>query len=200
MTKSSSIQTPNSKYLAEYEELLSKEYYDQLVQYRTTGRPNWGNGGGPHMQPVIDLIHSYRRPDNLRTVIDYGCGHGLLLRSIVSKGVIHKNNARFYDPGIEEYAEVPTEKYDLLVSTDVLEHIEPELLENVLKHMHELTRRIAYLNIHTGPANAILPDGRNAHLIQKPATWWREQLEAADFRIVRGPEGNPLRATFICEP
>ena len=26
--------------------------------------------------------------------------------------------------------------------------------------------------MHTGPAKRILPNGRNAHLIQQPAAWW----------------------------
>jgi hypothetical protein len=32
--------------------------------------------------------------------------------------------------------------------------------------------------IATPPAEKILPDGRNAHLIQEPITWWMPKLEA----------------------
>jgi hypothetical protein len=40
--------------------------------------------------------------------------------------------------------------------------------------------------VHTGPAKKILPDGRNAHLIQQPPSWWlpkfMERFELVQFR------------------
>lgn len=45
--------------------------------------------------------------------------------------------------------------------TGVLEHIEPECLEQVLDHLQRLTRKIALLNIVTRPANKVLADGHN---------------------------------------
>jgi cyclopropane fatty-acyl-phospholipid synthase-like methyltransferase len=100
-----------------------------------------------------------------------------------------------YDPGIPDRAALP-EPADFVVSTDVLEHVEPEKLDGVLKHIRELTKRQAYLNIHTGPANAKLPDGRNAHLIQQPAEWWHRKLYTV-FTHVDLLQGG-LRPTFVC--
>ena len=54
----------------------------------------------------------------------------------------------------------------------MLEHIEPELLDNVLDDLQRVTMGRGFFTVHTGPAVKILPDGRNAHLIQKPASWW----------------------------
>jgi len=59
---------------------------------------------------------------------------------------------------------------------DVLEHIEPELLENVLDDLQRVVDKYGLFTIHTGPAQKILPDGRNAHLIQQPLAWWSEKL------------------------
>jgi hypothetical protein len=67
---------------------------------------------------------------------------------------------------------------DILVCTDVLEHIEPTLLDNVLDHIERLTREVALLVISCRPANAVLPDGRNAHLIIETPDWWLEKLLA----------------------
>jgi hypothetical protein len=73
----------------------------------------------------------------------------------------------------------------------VLEHIEPELLDNVLDDLQRLTLRAAMCTVHTGAAVKFLPDGRNAHLIQQPPEWWLPKFEARfDVKTVnRLPEG-----------
>jgi hypothetical protein len=58
----------------------------------------------------------------------------------------------------------------------VLEHIEPQYLEQVLDHLVELTEVVAFITIHTGPAMKTLPDGRNAHLTQEPIEWWLAKI------------------------
>jgi hypothetical protein len=63
-----------------------------------------------------------------------------------------------------------------VVCIDVLEHIEPDYLSNVLLELKRMTQQVGLFTVHTGPAKKILLDGRNAHLIQEPASWWLEQL------------------------
>jgi len=64
----------------------------------------------------------------------------------------------------------------MTVCCDVLEHIEPEFLDDVLDHLMELTDLILFCTINTGPAGKTLEDGRNAHLIQQPMEWWLPKL------------------------
>ena len=54
--------------------------------------------------------------------------------------------------------------------------VEPELLDNVLDDLMMLTKGWAFLTVHTKQAAKVLSDGRNAHLIQKPASWWLPKL------------------------
>ena len=69
---------------------------------------------------------------------------------------------------------------------DVLEHIEPDLLDNVLDHLAALTEGIAFLSVDTGPAIKTLSDGRNAHLIQQQLTWWLPKIwERWDLQTVQ---------------
>jgi len=65
----------------------------------------------------------------------------------------------------------------MLISTDVLEHIEPFFLDDVLKDIHNLFQKNAFLIIATSPAKKFLPDGRNAHLIVETPGWWKEKIE-----------------------
>jgi hypothetical protein len=79
-----------------------------------------------------------------------------------------------YDPAFPAYG--PPRPADLVTCIDVLEHIEPELLGNVLDELSSITRRLAFLTVHTRPAKKVLSDGRNAHLIQEPPSWWIDRL------------------------
>ena len=66
----------------------------------------------------------------------------------------------------------------MVVCIDVLEHIEPECLDDVLDDLQRLVIKYGFFTIHTGPAQKVLPDGRNAHLTQEPLSWWNEKLES----------------------
>jgi len=68
------------------------------------------------------------------------------------------------------------EPHDLVCCIDVLEHIEPECLEDVLDDLVRVTLKNLFVNVSTSLAIQILPDGRNAHLIVEPCRWWMEKL------------------------
>ena len=102
-------------------------------------------------------------------LLDYGSGHNLSLKKNLKPTRAFRYQC--YDPGVPEYSDEPIPA-EMVVCIDVLEHIEPELLDNVLDHLEDLTEKVLFCTVHTGPAGKILPDGRNAHLIQRPAEWW----------------------------
>ena len=111
---------------------------------------------------IIDQTHS-------RTVLDYGAGKGRLAQAITPKLAVE---VTMYDPAIPELADPAEGQFDLVCCIDVLEHIEPECLENVLDALQGHTGFYTFLSVHTGPAKKTLPDGRNAHLIQERPEWW----------------------------
>ncbi len=102
-------------------------------------------------------------------LLDYGCGHNRSLMETFKP--TRKVKVQCYDPGVPEYSEEPGPS-QMVVCIDVLEHIEPDCLDDVLDHLEELTEDILFATVHTGPAGKVLPDGRNAHLIQKGYEWW----------------------------
>lgn len=106
-------------------------------------------------------------------LLDYGCGAKMnLLKHVKTKG---KLTYQAYDPGVPELASAPVPA-QMVCCIDVLEHIEPEFLDNVLDHLASLTEAVAFLTVHTGPAGKTLPDGRNAHINQQPMDWWLPKL------------------------
>ena len=65
---------------------------------------------------------------------------------------------------------------DLVCCIDVLEHIEPTYLDAVLEELRAITVKRGFFSVHCRPAMKFLPDGRNAHLIQQPTSWWLPRL------------------------
>lgn len=139
----------------------------------------YGVGGGKHAKTVLKLADSI----GSRAILDYGCGKGYLAKALPFP-------IWEYDPAIQDRAESPRPA-DLVVCTDVLEHIEPELLVYVLDDLRRCVLKVGYFVIHTGPALKKLPDGRNTHLIQRGRNWWNRKLSrffTIGQMIERGPE------------
>ncbi|MEM8937362.1 MAG: methyltransferase domain-containing protein [Pseudomonadota bacterium] len=154
--------------------LISDDYRETLLRHRQV--TEWGPGRPEHFELVDKHLI---KPHRVRSIIDYGCGEGGLVREL------DKQNFEVigYDPGVPRFSNQPAKQAEGLVSFDVLEHIEPDYLGDVLEHIGDLFTVAAYLVIHLGPALHRLPDGRNAHLIQKPAEWWVDALNNCELEV-----------------
>lgn len=128
---------------------------------------DYGQASAAYAGKVSELCQKAKA----KAVIDYGCGSKQTLKSLLACDAEYFG----YDPAVEKFSQSPPPA-DVLVCIDVLEHIEPEFLDDVLDHMQTLAKRALLVSIHTGPAKKTLPDGRNAHLIQKPALWWLSKI------------------------
>lgn len=141
--------------------------------------------GGKYGVAARGLGHSvmrYVERVGAKSILDYGCGSK---RSLLSSLVLpHDVSYDCYDPCVPEFAGEPFEA-DLVVCFDVLEHIEPECLDNVLDHLRDLCHPYGLFTVHTGPAMKTLADGRNAHLTQQDKTWWRAKF-ATRFDLLEG--------------
>lgn len=138
--------------------------------------PNYGVASltfAPIVANVIKELH-------VRTLADYGAGKQNLLVGLKKAGV--SLDAYYpYDPVFPAYG--PPKSADLVCCIDVLEHIEPVKLDNVLEELARITTRFGFYSIHMGPAVKVLADGRNAHLIQQPASWWLPRL-SEHFEVI----------------
>jgi len=97
---------------------------------------------------------------NISTVIDYGCGKARAWKEYNLQRLWNLRDVQLYDPGVEQYALKPYTPRDLVICTDVLEHVEPDHIDEVLDHIQSLASRMVLLVIPTGPAAKFLPDGR----------------------------------------
>lgn len=138
--------------------------YKAIQEQFHTERPDYGVSGHKYADAVTALAR------NLKTdsILDYGCGKCTLSRSLPFP-------IQNYDPFIRAYAAYPTPA-DIVVCTDVMEHVEEDFVRDVLIDIRNLTRKVVFFQIATRPAQKILPDGRNAHITLHSAAWWTQQL------------------------
>jgi len=120
------------------------------------------------------IVKSLLRLGNCTSLSDYGAGKQNLKRAL---GLRQGSKVRYqpYDPAFPEYGQ--PQPADLVTCIDVLEHIEPQSLDAVLSEISSISRKLALLTVHTGPAKKVLTDGRNAHLIQECTSWWLGRFE-----------------------
>jgi hypothetical protein len=144
--------------------LISEAYRAEQTALHAKG--NYGTASLQYGQIVSAIVEG----TGAKTLLDYGCGSMQNLKKVLDCDVMYLG----YDPAIQEFS--VKEPCDLVVCIDVLEHIEPELLDNVLDDLLMLTGKWGFFTVHTGPAKKVLSDGRNAHLIQKPAEWWLPKI------------------------
>jgi 2-polyprenyl-3-methyl-5-hydroxy-6-metoxy-1,4-benzoquinol methylase len=117
-----------------------------------------------------------------RSICDFGCGKGNLIETL--KENFPNIEVTGYDPANEKFSRPLDDRFfDLLISTDVLEHVEPEFINETLKFLSDKSRYI-YHKIALSPAKLILPDGRNAHLIQESPDWWRKKFLDLRYKIL----------------
>lgn len=153
--------------------LISDEY--RALQTEMHLHPRGYGGKGARWADTVQWV---ARRFDAHSVLDYGCGQGTLARALEGRGMV----CREYDPAIAGKDALPAFA-DVVVCTDVLEHIEPEKLPTVLKHIDGLARKAIFLVVSLRDANKLLPDGRNAHLIVKPAAWWEAIAEQEGWQL-----------------
>jgi hypothetical protein len=171
---------------------ISPAYLEQ--QRRLHDNPAYGVASIGFAPIVRELVGK----SGARSLSDYGAGKCKLRDRLRELGC-GELEYRPYDPAFPEYG--PPAPADLVCCIDVLEHVEPDYLEPVLLDLREITRRLAFLTVHTGPAQKLLDDGRNAHLTQQPPSWWLPRLcehfeieqfqrTAKGFWVIASPRGS----------
>lgn len=168
--------------------------YQKTLQTMHAEQAQWARSGPRFLQRVLDLITIHKPA----SVLDYGCGKGALIAHINQHYPVLDTD--LYDPGIPDFDHDP-EPAGFIICTDVLEHIEPELIENVLAHIASLTEELAYFVVHTGDCGHKLPDGRPAHILQRDQVWWEAKLIEAyrplGFELTFKATGLPMRFEAI---
>jgi hypothetical protein len=145
----------------------------------------YGTTGFLHVPQITMMAGQLLKKHGPLTLLDYGCGRGLMAESLPP---LEGLTVKMYDPAIEEHSALP-EPADMVVCTDVLEHIEPAYLDNVLDHLQGLTKKLAFVAINLLGADKCFSDGRNVHLILCEPDFWfprfRKRFDIAEWSVAK---------------
>jgi len=170
-------------------DLVSDSYKKELEKLHAPG--DWGRTSERQWKEISDIVDEF----DCNGFLDYGSGRGFL-KNVLDREYPGKYNITCYDPGVVEFSENNT-PHDFLVCVDVMEHVEPELVDNVLDDLQRCTLKAGFIQIAHFPEVRFLPDGRNLHLVQEPHTWWTPKIEQR-FKILRSQPGKD-RSNYVVE-
>ena len=150
---------------------------DYIDQYKIF----YKNGGYGNNDPVVAAKHMIKqliKETESKTLLDYGCGHGLQYTEhrLHDYWKIEEDNLYKYDPAIPEFEDLPNKKFDAVINTDVMEHIPIKHVDKVIEDIFLHATKLVYFRIATAPAKAVLPNGENAHCTLLTHDEWLERI------------------------
>ena len=151
--------------------MIRPEYAAMLREQRE-GHPGWG--GSAVRNAGDHIVRWLQKRTDIKSVLDFGCGVGTLGSYVAETawgGVWDE-----YDPSVPGKDIAPGRKYDALVTRDVLEHIEPESLDETLAWIRDHSTRYQFHHIDCNDNTEMLSDGRSVHLIVESMAWWQDKL------------------------
>lgn len=143
--------------------MFSAEYKALQEQFHRE-RGDYGISGSRYADQILQMAKRL----GTRDILDYACGKCTLQKALPFP-------IQNYDPFVPEHSARP-QPADFVVNTDCMEHVEPMYVDEVLADIASLMKVAGFFQIATRPASKVLPDGRNAHLIQEPMNWWLVRL------------------------
>lgn len=168
-------------YIEEYKKIFEGGKFIRNDKEITLSDYRAFDGGG--IRPLIDQLISEVEKRGSATILDYGCGEALHWH----QKTLHNRTKNLtevlgdklrgfyrYDPSYTLYDRKPTGLYDIVVCTDVLEHVPDHEVENLIKTIDSylVPGGIAMYAISTIPSRNVFLDGTNMHINLKSKEEW----------------------------
>jgi SAM-dependent methyltransferase len=128
----------------------------------------------------------------IKTLLDVGCGTGAAIKlarhiGVKAYGIDFAKSAseQWVKNGVEKYCQVASadaipygdNEFDLVLCTEMLEHIPEKGVPRVLQEMYRVGRGDFMFSISLGYAYHKMPtDGSEPHVCVKPVWWWEQLL------------------------
>lgn len=158
--RSGSSQTIMSQMIAQPPLLISEDY--RRMQQKLHENPDYGEASVGTALLVAQIMEAVGATE----LLDYGAGKGRLgvaLRQHLKR----PQTIHHYDPAVPQWSAPPV-PCGFVACIDVLEHIEPQFLDNVLDGLQRVTAGVGVFTVQTGAALKVLPDGRPTSSRNRP--------------------------------
>jgi hypothetical protein len=163
--------------------------YDSLlaaIKFHETNKIHWC---GESLTEYKHAIWDYIEENNINSILDYGCGkasyHKILFNNKKLPGCPkHKINIVGYDPAVEQFAQKPTDHFQMALCIDVMEHVQEDKVDEILQDLFNYADKV-FIVITCYAATQFLEDGRNVHFTVKEPEWWKEKLKLYKDKIIK---------------
>lgn len=141
---------------------------------------------------IPQLMELILNKEKAKSILDYGCGKGKLYSSTEYNTLnLDKKGRRLndslpnlwqldyyalYDPGYKEHNKLPKGKYDGVICTDVIEHIDENDCDWILDEIFSYGRKFVYVTIACYKALKTFDNGKNVHVNVQTPEYWKEKL------------------------
>lgn len=142
------------------------DYNDHILAYREIHSSRYYGSSATELH--LDAIAAIVRKLKPKSILDFGCGRSDLVAHFWLDGARKLGR---YDPGIPPIKRMPSDRFDLVLVCDVMEHIPMADVDKVLLQILSKSPA-AIFTISTKLARAKLPDGRNAHVTLLTQSEW----------------------------
>lgn len=118
-----------------------------------------------------------------RTMLDFGCGRGEAYKSphkLYKQLGLPRHAVTLYDPVFMPTAVLPVGQFDLVVCSDVLEHIPEHEVDEFVARLFSYAKKAVWASVCCRPAKKFFPDGRNLHVTVRDYPWWNDRFCAAN--------------------
>ena len=167
----------------------SEDYYDLLDSYKKLHKEE-GKFRGISLVPLVPTLMNITKENNCKTLLDYGCGKAIPYSKKECKSIGLKKPVQelcnldsfdLYDPAYPKYNKLSKKKYDIVVCTDVMEHIAEQDIDYVLKDILSHSKKTVFLNISCQPALKHFKEGKfkgqNVHVSVFNGHWWSNKVK-----------------------
>tara|TARA_R110000851_G_scaffold78207_2_gene172493 strand:+ start:5786 stop:6382 length:597 start_codon:yes stop_codon:yes gene_type:complete len=164
------------------------KYQEGFTSGKAVCTMNWGRA---FYNAIEDL--------GVKTILDVGCGSGAFCLDMVtifeathaygidvasvSLDLVPKNHPdlTFFD-GSATKLPLQDDAVEWVASFDVLEHIQPEDVDQVLDEITRVSTKGLLLTISHRLSNEIV-NGENLHATVQPLSWWQAKLESRGWNV-----------------
>jgi hypothetical protein len=131
-----------------------------------------------------------------KTLLDFGCGRGDAYKSphdVYHSWGLKRSDITLYDPAYSERAAIPRGWYDVVVCSDVLEHVPADEVDYFVSRLFSFAKKAVWASVCCRAAKKTFPDGvTNLHVTVQPYTWWYETFSRScpkglSFYLVETP-------------
>lgn len=140
---------------------------------------------------VDDICRIYK----FKTVLDAGCGAGIVVREFRKRGyqvrgielsdwVVENNCLDLYEKGLVQVGALgklpyKNNSFDLVFSSDVLEHIPERSIPFVISELIRVSKHDLFLSINLRPSS----ENNAYHITLKSREWWTQKFVEAGAKV-----------------